>query len=160
MFRVVAFTLGVFLCQPAGSYAQRSTGRPNLQERVLAVVPLTGTGTYSDPRRPLFVPSPKEFGKPGAITGFTWQLTDDGRNAIVEFVARDNASLRHILSDSRVIRSFQKGRDKRETIQLELRKLNVISGLATPLPGADSDSRSHASVVCGRRLAVCGTRDG
>ncbi|WP_321477286.1 hypothetical protein [uncultured Paludibaculum sp.] len=51
---------------------------------VVAIVPLIGAGTADDPRRPKFVPGPKEKDKGDALN-FRFTLSDDGQWAIVAF---------------------------------------------------------------------------
>jgi hypothetical protein len=122
-----------FLCLFIGlSHAQR-LDRSQVGERVLAIVPMVGTGTYEDPRRPAFVPSPseaasaerdgyREEGK--GLVSFAYETSDDGRFALVEFVAREPEALRDVLEDEggRVVRAFRKGVDARADIETEFRK--------------------------------------
>lgn len=61
-------------------------------------MPLTGAGTYADPRRPIFAPTGVES-KDGGIIEYRWTPSDDGRYAVVEFVALDRKALQPILSD-------------------------------------------------------------
>jgi len=56
-----------------------------------------------------------------AILGFTYVLSDDGKHALVEFVARDRAAFQQILADP-TVKSFVKGKDKREDIEAEFKK--------------------------------------
>jgi hypothetical protein len=82
-----------------------------------------GTGTATDPKKPQYVPAARTSANqplPGII-GFAQQVSDDGRYAIVEYVARDLASAQQILND-KSIKAFIKGKDKRADIELELRK--------------------------------------
>ena len=66
--------------------------------------------------------APKTVSADGIIE-FTWEATDDGQHAIVEFVARDRAALQPILNDSRLAgRRFEKGRSTKEEIERELKK--------------------------------------
>ncbi len=76
-------------------------------ETVLAVVPMQGAGTATDPRRPLFAPNfndprqrpdPKS---PNVIRSARFIPSDDGRFAIVEFVAKDRRGLQPILNHGR-----------------------------------------------------------
>lgn len=96
-------------------------------ERLVAVVPLVGSGTAADPKRPKHAPGPRQRGvspSPTGIIGYAYQLTDDGQNAIVEFVALDRAAFAPILADrSADVKSFLKGREKREDIEKELIKV-------------------------------------
>jgi hypothetical protein len=48
-----------FLLTAAAGLAQPRVDSGNLYERILAVVPMTGAGTFEDPRRPLFAPPPQ-----------------------------------------------------------------------------------------------------
>ena len=70
-------------------------------ERVIAIAPIIGSGTIEDPHRPLFFPTPNDFTKPPdpdhrpAIISYRFELGDDGKTAIAEYVGFDRASLRH-----------------------------------------------------------------
>lgn len=110
--RIVAPMLFVFLCIPLAG--QQRVNPFNMHERVMAIVPMTGTGTLDDPRRPLYAPAPRDI-SPGTGTGilaFTFVASDDGNFALVEFVARDRAAFEQILADTSIT-VFLKGRDKR-----------------------------------------------
>jgi len=78
-------------------FGQQSVSRESLYHRVYAVVPLVGSGTPSDPRRPMFVPAPPAEGaqaateRPGLL-GYQMQLSDDGTVALVEFVYANPAA--------------------------------------------------------------------
>lgn len=109
--------------------ADRLTGQAlrvdarNLYERTIAIVPIVGAGTYKDPKRPLFAPAnAAEARLPNGIRSFEWQPSDDGKLAIVEFVARNKTALRPVLTDSRVVKAFEKGKFKKEDIEKEIRK--------------------------------------
>jgi hypothetical protein len=71
--------------------AQRSVDPRNTYHRVIAVVPMIGSGTPTDPLRPKYAPAPGSS-TPSGIVGFTQVPTDDGKAAIVEFVARTRAA--------------------------------------------------------------------
>jgi hypothetical protein len=100
------------------------------RERLVAVVPLVGEGTPDDPRRPLFAPKP---GEKSPIEGYSWEPTDDGRFAIVEFVAGSAADLDGIANDARTVKAFRKGRGKKSDVERELRKFK--RDFRTGLPG-------------------------
>lgn len=66
-----------------------------MYERIYAIVPMIGSGTWADPKRPMFVPPPSQM-KPGDRTGiiaFHQQTSDDGKFALVEIVAASRAAL-------------------------------------------------------------------
>lgn len=98
----------------------------NTHERLIALVPMIGTGTLADPRRPAFTPAPRKKGEQLPRTGiiaYSYVMADDGQHAIVEFVAMDRAAFASILADrSPDIKSFQKGKEKRDDVELELKK--------------------------------------
>lgn len=93
-----------------------------MHERLLCVVPMVGTGTPEDPRRPMFAPLPGAS-SPDGIIAFTFEESDDGRQALVEFVARDRAAFEPIIREmSSSVRVFREGKDKRDDIEREFRR--------------------------------------
>jgi hypothetical protein len=104
-------------------FAQRKVDPRLTYVRVIAVVPHVGTGSSTDPKRPQYAPAARTSAAqpvPGII-GFTQQISDDGKWALVEYVARDMASLQPILND-KTIKTFVKGKDKKSDIELELKR--------------------------------------
>ena len=110
--------------------AQRKVNMRNTYERIVAVVPMIGSGTPTDPRRPMYAPLPGAP-LPGAtlsgagIIAFSYQISDDGKSALVEFVARDHAGLQAILADKSLrhdVKMFEKGKDDPADIEKEFRK--------------------------------------
>lgn len=104
--RTVLCALTVVLCLLGAS---KPAGNLKFQ-RVLATVPMIGSGTYDDPKRPMFCPSPREMAelaeagtKPWLIS-YRFEPGDDGQTAIVELTAPDRESLSAILqsTDARV----------------------------------------------------------
>jgi hypothetical protein len=98
-------------------------------ERLIAVVPMVGKGTYDDPRRPKFAPvasGEKAADARAARTGIIAYHaipSDDGQYALVEFVAVDRAAFAEILTDESLKgKVFEKGRDRRENIEREFVK--------------------------------------
>ena len=55
-------------------------------ERIIAIVPVIGAGTAKDPKHPMFSDLP-------GLAGFTAELSDDGRYALVEFAAKESKVL-------------------------------------------------------------------
>src|SRR6202171_4499997 len=109
-----ALPLTLALCLVCSALAQRSVDPRNLHERLYCIVPMTGKGTWADPKRPMYAPSPAQMNPASrtGIIGFTHVVSDDGQSALVEFVARDAKAFDHILADTS-IKSFSKGKDKR-----------------------------------------------
>jgi len=111
----------------APSPGQQRVDSRNLYERITAILPIGGSGTFADPVRPLYTPLPAALKAAAtsrsrtAILGFTYVLSDDGKHALVEFVARDRAAFQQILADP-TVKSFVKGKDKRQDIEAEFKK--------------------------------------
>jgi hypothetical protein len=95
--------------------AQRRVDPHNTFNRVICVVPITGAGTAVDPRRPQYAPWPPSP-DPNGIIGYYFVPSDDGKSAVVEFVARNRAALLPILSD-KSIKAFEKGRATKSDIE-------------------------------------------
>jgi hypothetical protein len=79
---------------------------------------MIGSGTATDPRRPQYAPAPGGA-SPDGIIGFTQVPTDDGKFAIVEFVARKRSALESILADT-TITSYEKGTQSSSVIETAL----------------------------------------
>src|SRR5258708_37474368 len=106
--------------------AQQRTHRVdprNMYERVLAVVPWSGSGTKADPKRAQYAPSSAQMSPTSrsGIIGFQCIPSDDGQLALCEYVASTRAAFSQLLSDPGV-KAFLKGRDKIESAVLEFTK--------------------------------------
>jgi hypothetical protein len=130
---ILAFLAGIALTIPA--YGQRKVAPQNLYHRVWAVVPMTGSGTEADPRRPLYAPAPAALSQMAArqgIVSFTSTLSDDGKFALVEFAAVDRAALLPILTDARQdVKKFEKGKATEADVLKEFRKYKKDFDLRT-----------------------------
>jgi len=106
------------------AFPQHRVSMQRTYERVLCVVPMVGAGTKADPKRPLYAPLPA--GRAAAplrsgIFAYNAQVSDDGQFAIVELVAKDQASLKPVLADPRV-QAFQVGQATWTAIESTFRK--------------------------------------
>jgi len=75
--------------------AQHREDPGRMYERIYAIVPMGGAGTWEDPRRPLFAPVPQQM-TPGSRTGiiaFNHVESDDGKFALIEIVAASKAEM-------------------------------------------------------------------
>jgi hypothetical protein len=101
---------------------------------MICVTPLTGNGTAADPVRPKYAPWPLPVQasftakaptpgplKQASIIAFSYVPSDDGRFAIVEFVARARSAFQSILNDP-TIQTFEKGSVSNTVIETALRK--------------------------------------
>src|SRR5687768_7991205 len=105
--------------------AQKRVDPRLMYDRVIAVgVALQGSGSHADPIRPLFIPATRDPFKRDGIISFSFQLSDDGKSAIVEYVAIDRKALKPILEDSRLAgKVFERGVAKKEDIEREAKKI-------------------------------------
>ncbi len=139
--------------------AQTALEPSKMHERVIAIVPMVGSGTFNDPLRPMFAPrfnsdavssditlkgrekAIKDFSE--QILEYTYTLSDDGKYAIVEFVARDRKTFAPLLNSGRSdIRLFVKGKHSKAEIDTEVKKVkkdfdaSAFSGRAPVQPGS------------------------
>ena len=120
--------------------AQTALDPSKMHERVIAIVPMVGSGTFNDPIRPMFAPrfnsdavtddinlkgrekAFKDFAE--QILEYTYTASDDGKYAIVEFVARDRKTFAPLLNSGRSdIRFFVKGKHSKAEIETEVKKI-------------------------------------
>jgi hypothetical protein len=106
--------LAGFIC------AQHRVDPRNIYNRVIAVVPFVGSGTPTDPKRPKYVPWPPSQ-DPNGIIAFSFEPTDDGSRAVVEFVARNRAALQAILTDTTAT-AFERGRAPKSTVETAIQQ--------------------------------------
>jgi len=112
--------------------AQQKVSASNTYHRILATVPMIGAGTANDPRRPAYTPAPQRGANAKRSTiGFTAQISDDGRYALVEFVAKDPSAFKDLLADKRSdVKIFEKGKTKKEDIEREFKTLKTTIDLS------------------------------
>ena len=106
--------------------AQDHVSPENLGERVIAAVPFVGAGTAKDPRRPLFTPNPAEplSDNARAVSYTILGVSDDGKSAIVEFVADNLKDLEPVLKAQRTdVKAFRKGHHPKAEIDQEFRRI-------------------------------------
>src|SRR5438874_10934832 len=87
---------------PKGAIQPNHVAAENRHVRMLAVVPVIGTGSKGDPMRPSYLPAPPAFGAkvdPNGIIGFSVQISDDRKHALVEFVATNRAAFSQLMAD-------------------------------------------------------------
>ena len=140
---VSAFWCGALFAQQGQS---RSNGKTvdarNFGERLVAVVPMIGTGKPKDPFRPFGVLAPPEPERPTPdkkyltpelpqILSFRYELSDDKKTALLEIVGRDEEALTELRNAKRAdVKIFELGKATKEEIQAEFRKYK---------PGFDAD---------------------
>jgi hypothetical protein len=97
--QIVFIVLSLVAMRPA--LAQPKVDAANSYQRIICVVPWVGSGTWSDPKRPMFAPLPSELGRgKSGILAFYHEPSDDGQSAILVLVAVDRTSLQSVLSST------------------------------------------------------------
>jgi len=103
--------------------AQQPVDPHNTYVRLICAVPMIGQGTPADPRRPQYAPArPAQTRARTDIIAFSQLSSDDGRFALVEFVARDWSAFQTIRNDKTAL-CFQKGKDQRANIEAAFKPL-------------------------------------
>lgn len=143
------------LASLSAAFAQPRVDPRNMYERVIAIVPIVGQGTDTDPRRPMYAPVVSNVAAPAApvsttttsttpfpgppatplvgspgILGYSMVESDDGKFALVEFVSRDRSVFSNILADT-TIQAFLKGRDSRPAAEAAFQKLKQGFSIAS-----------------------------
>lgn len=113
--------LGLLLAAQTAAGENRPNAR-NMYERVLALVPMVGAGTWSDPKRPMFVPAQSAARDRNGIIAWHFEPADDGKSALVEFVAVKKSALAPLIS-SKVpgVQVFEPAKHARKDIETALK---------------------------------------
>ena len=82
----------------------------NSYRRVYCVVPMVGVGTWADPRRPKYAPlmANRDPTSRSGILAYSYQPSDDGHFALVQFVAADRNAFQEVQADASA-KTFQRG---------------------------------------------------
>jgi hypothetical protein len=98
----------------------------NAYARVYCVVPIVGSGTLADPRRPLFAPAQPTAAAPLDRTGiiaYQFQESDDGNYALAEFVSVARTGLAAVLTSTNPnVTFFERGKYTRQQIETAFQK--------------------------------------
>ena len=81
-------------------FSQHRVDSSQMYERVHAIVPIVGQGTWEDPKRPMFTPPPSTMTPEdrSGVIAFHHEVSDDGQLALVEIVAADQQGLAAVLA--------------------------------------------------------------
>jgi hypothetical protein len=150
---VLRLFVGFLLILPIMVSQEAVDGR-FLNERVIVVVPLQGTGTDDDPIRPLFAPSKREKDadiNQNGIIGYRFVMADDGKNAIVEFVMRKTsavADLKDKISKrppgkDEIIKIFERDKNKGKR---KGQQVTVQDGVAVSAANAAADEDQKTTI--------------
>lgn len=85
------------------AFAQHRVDAGRMYERIYAIVPMVGSGTLTDPKRPMFAPTPQQAqaqaltlaqsGTRAGIIAFNSVISDDGNFALVEIVTATKSDM-------------------------------------------------------------------
>jgi hypothetical protein len=110
----------------------------NAYARVYCIVPMVGSGTPTDPIRPMFAPviaGPAAALDRTGIIAFQYQLSDDGNFAIAEFVAMTRAGLAPVLTSTNPsVLSFERGSATTAQIEAAFQKYKAAFSFKTFRP--------------------------
>ena len=106
------------------AFAQHRVDPGAMYARIYAIVPMVGSGTWDDPRRPMFAPIPQQM-TPGIRTGiiaFNQVESDDGNSALIEIVAANRSELSLITAQISVaavsgVQVFDRSNTSQATVQ-------------------------------------------
>jgi hypothetical protein len=101
--------------------AQHAVDPAHRYFRLIAIVPLTGTGTPGDPMRPLHVPNVGDALSRDGIVAWSAVLTDDGTKAIIHLAVANHHALDAILADPNVT-AFEIGKSDPAAIVTAMRR--------------------------------------
>ena len=102
-------------------YGKTTVDPYNTYHRVYAIVPMTGSGSSADPLHPLYAPGVLDINPSTGILAFTSMLSDDGKYALIEIVARQRLAFAKRQADPAVV-SFEKGTVPPSTIEAAFAK--------------------------------------
>ena len=119
-------------------FAQRSVPPEYAHHHVWAVVPLIGTGTDADPRRPMLVPAPDQ--QPATerpdLLSYQMQLSDDGKWALVEFVFQSPLAFHNFLVQAAASPSLSVAAPALQAISSDGSNLKALPANVTALTSA------------------------
>lgn len=121
---------------PVPQTARKRVDLSNTYHRVLAIVPLVGSGTHADPMRPMFAPTPSaSLPDRTGIIAWQHQVSDDGTLAIVEFVAPSRAAFAPLFAstDPRV-QVFEVGQHAQAEVQAAFQQVKTSFSFSTFVP--------------------------
>ncbi|MGH9665776.1 MAG: hypothetical protein ACRD9L_15225, partial [Bryobacteraceae bacterium] len=116
------------LLSSLSAFGQQKVDGRNRYERLLAIVPVVGKGTLTDPKRPMFAPPP--FAMPAAkrtgILAYHYVLSDDGNSALVEFVAVNRSVFQSVFAGARPdsVKTFAPSSATPAQVEAEFQKLH------------------------------------
>ena len=110
-------------------YAQQAVEPSARYYRLICLVHLAGSGKDDDPVRPEYGTS--ELDAAHGVVAWKMLLSDDKKMAILHIVATDRKAFAAILADKRgEVKVFEPGKDKKDDIEKELRKVSKDFDLA------------------------------
>ena len=123
---LIVCLFAALLASPMSGLAQVRPDYRAEHEHLLCIVPMIGTGTHADPKRPLYAPAgPSRLpSKATDIVGFNYQISDDGKFAVVDLIARDRKAFQPIYAEGRAdVKVFERGKSARAEVETEARRI-------------------------------------
>jgi hypothetical protein len=122
----------IILAVLAPAWGQQRVDNANLYPRRLAVVPIAGSGTADDPKRPMFLPqTPADSRDRTGIIAFQQILSDDGNFALVELVAANRSAFAQILASTNPgVKVFEVGKHTQQEIETAFKQYKAAFSFA------------------------------
>jgi hypothetical protein len=121
MFRISIFCAIVLSFSSGSLFGQHTVDATQRYHRLICVVHLKGSGKKGDEVKPEYLPA--DIGSREGIIAWSMQMADDGKMAIVQYVAVDRHAFDAILTDERPdVRVFEIGVHGKDDIEKELKK--------------------------------------
>ena len=106
MMKIRQLWIALLVLTPA--WSQHKVDLGSSHERIIAIVPMIGAGTWADPKRPMFAPTASQIGRDkSGILGYYHEPTDDGKSAIVVLVAQDRSAFKTLLASAKTSAAIQ-----------------------------------------------------
>ncbi len=114
------------------SFGQHAVDPYARYHRLICLVHLTGTGSASDPVRPEYTPASADAPSRTGILAWSFQISDDGTMAVVQYVAVDRNAFQSIFADTRPeVLIFEIGKVDRSVIETALQQFKKGFNLDT-----------------------------
>ena len=96
-FRIAVFAIFIAIFTGILAGQQHAVDPTARYHRLICLVHLTGSGKGADAIRPEYAPDPSSAVSRAGIIAWSMQIADDGKMAIVQYVAVDRSAFKDIL---------------------------------------------------------------
>jgi|SRR6185312_2617187 len=120
----IAISVVLFINLAGFSFSQQAVDPSQRYHRLICLVHLKGSGKKGDAIRPEYAPGSIDPASRDGIIAWSMQVADDGKMAVVQYVAVDRHAFDAIFADKRPeVKVFEVGVDNPKAIEAELKKV-------------------------------------